>query len=169
MQVYDGSCFSPIQIVVSQEIPNYQSEILKLTAGCSVIIKGTLVPSQGKGQAFEIQAAEVIVCGFVEDPDSYPIQPKAHSYEYLREVAHLRARTNTFGAVARVRHTAASAIHRFFDQEGFYWLPTPIITASDCEGAGELFRVSTLDMLNLPRTEKVKLIFQKIFLAKNLI
>ena len=110
-----------------------------------MIARGTLVQSQGKGQAFEIQADEVEVLGLVDDPDTYPIQPKQHTLEFLREVAHLRPRTNTFGAVTRVRHTAAQAIHRFFHEQGFFWVNTPIITASDAEGAGQMFRVSTLD------------------------
>ena len=126
--------------------------MLHLTAGCSVVCRGTLVKSQGKGQAFEIQADEVQVLGFVDDPDTYPIQPKQHTLEFLRDVAHLRARTNTFGAITRVRHRAAQAVHRFFDEEGFFWVNTPIITASDAEGAGQMFRVSTLDAVNPPRT-----------------
>ena len=125
-----------------------------LTAGCAVIATGTLVPSQGKGQSFEIQATKVEVVGWVDDPETYPIQPKAHTMEYLREVAHLRPRTNTFGAVARVRDCIAKAIHRYFHERGFFWINTPIITASDAEGAGQMFRVSTLDMVNLPRNGK---------------
>lgn len=166
VQIYDGSCFHPIQAVVPNSLSNYESEVLKLTAGCSVKVSGRLVRSQGKGQAFEIQAEQVEVLGFVEDPDTYPIQPKAHTYEYLREVAHLRARTNTFGAVARVRHVVAHAIHQYFNQLQFNWLPTPIITASDCEGAGELFRVSTLDLLNLPKTPQGQVDFQQDFFGK---
>lgn len=166
IQLYDGSCYSPIQVVVPSGLSNYVTDILKLTAGCSVSVRGQLVPSQGQGQSVEIQAEAVEVLGFVEDPDSYPIQPKAHSYEYLREVAHLRSRTNTFGAVARVRHAAAKAIHEFFHRHSFFWLPTPIITASDCEGAGELFRVSTLDLARLPRTENHHIDFAQDFFGK---
>jgi len=150
LHLHDGSLFNPIQIVIPSELSNYQSEVLKLTAGCSVIATGKLVESQGRGQRFEIQAEKVEVVGWVDDPDTYPIQPKHHTLEYLREVGHLRARTNTIGAVTRVRHTVANAIHRFFHDRGFLWLPTPIITANDCEGAGEMFRVSTLDLANLP-------------------
>jgi asparaginyl-tRNA synthetase len=117
-----------------------------------VVATGTLAESMGKGQAVEIQATDLRVVGWVDDPETYPIQPKAHSFEYLREVAHLRPRTNTFGAVTRVRHTLAMAVHRFFHEHGFYWIHTPIITTSDAEGAGEMFRVSTLDLANPPRT-----------------
>ncbi|MEM1243797.1 MAG: asparagine--tRNA ligase [Pseudomonadota bacterium] len=166
LAIHDGSCFAPIQVVVNNTIANYQTEILKLTAGCSVIISGKLVASQGKGQQFEIQAETVKVLGWVEDPDSYPISPKHHTLEYLRDVAHLRARTNTFGAIARIRHCVAHAIHQFFHEQGFLWLPTPIITASDCEGAGELFRVSTLDLANLPKTDHEKINFNEDFFAK---
>ena len=123
----------------------------KLTAGCAVEATGTIVPSPAKGQPFEMQASAIQVIGWVDDPDTYPIQPKPHTLEFLREVAHLRPRTNVIGAATRVRHTLAQAIHRFFDQHGFFWVNTPIITASDAEGAGELFRVSTLDLANLPR------------------
>jgi asparaginyl-tRNA synthetase len=166
INVSDGSTFDPIQVVAPNSLPNYEKEVLHLTAGCSVMCRGTLVKSQGKGQAFEVQADEVTVLGFVEDPDTYPIQPKQHTLEFLREVAHLRPRTNTFGAITRVRHTAAQAIHRFFHEEGFFWVNTPIITASDAEGAGQMFRVSTLDIANLPRTEGGKIDWSKDFFGK---
>jgi asparaginyl-tRNA synthetase len=166
INVSDGSTFDPIQVVAPNSLPNYEKEVLHLTAGCSVVCRGTLVKSQGKGQAFEVQADEVTVLGFVEDPDTYPIQPKQHTLEFLREVAHLRPRTNTFGAITRVRHTAAQAIHRFFHEEGFFWVNTPIITASDAEGAGQMFRVSTLDIANLPRTEGGKIDWSKDFFGK---
>jgi asparaginyl-tRNA synthetase len=152
VNVSDGSCFDPIQIVAPAALPNYAGDVQRLTAGCAVIATGVLVPSQGKGQALEIQASRIEVVGWVEDPETYPIQPKAHTMEYLREVAHLRPRTNTFGAVARVRDCLAQAVHRYFHERGFFWVNTPIITASDCEGAGQMFRVSTLDLVNLPRT-----------------
>ncbi len=166
LHVHDGSCFDPIQAVAPSALANYQADVLRLTAGCSVEIDGTLVPSEGKGQRFEIKAASIRVVGWVEDPDTYPISPKRHTYEYLREVAHLRPRTNTFGAVARVRHTLAQAIHRFYHERGYYWVHTPIITASDTEGAGELFRVSTLDLMNLPRTEDGRIDFTQDFFGK---
>src|SRR5262249_48676313 len=132
--------------------PNYASDIQRLTAGCALEATGAIVPSPAKGQPFEMQAHSVRVIGWVDDPDTYPIQPKPHTLEFLREVAHLRPRTNVIGAVTRVRHTIAQAIHRFFAERGFCWVNTPIITSSDAEGAGELFRVSTLDLANLPRT-----------------
>ncbi len=148
----DGSCFAPIQLVAPGALGNYESEIQKLTSGCAIVAEGELVASAGAGQSVEIAVSSLRVVGWVDDPDRYPITPKPHTFEYLREVAHLRPRTNTFGAMARVRHCMAMAIHRFFHERGFYWIHTPIITASDAEGAGELFRVSTLDLANLPRT-----------------
>lgn len=162
----DGSCFAPIQIVANNTLANYDSEILHLTAGCSINVSGSVVRSQGKDQGFEIQAQRIEVIGWVENPESYPISPKHHSMEYLRTVAHLRPRTNTFGAVTRLRHHLAQAIHRFFSEQGFYWVNTPIITASDCEGAGELFRVSTLDLNNLPRNEQQQIDYSKDFFGK---
>ena len=152
LAVHDGSTFPPLQVVAPAALPNYESEILHVTTGCAVRVSGVLAESQGKGQTVELVADAITVVGWVEDPDTYPIQPKQHSFEYLREVAHLRPRTNTFGAMARVRHALAMAIHEWFDLNGYSWIHTPIITASDAEGAGELFRVSTLDMTNLPRT-----------------
>ncbi len=162
----DGSCFAPIQIVAPASLANYDTEVKHLTAGCGVIATGTLTASQGAGQAFEIQASHIEVTGFVEDPETYPIQPKAHSLEFLREVAHLRPRTNLFGAVTRIRHCLAQAVHRFFHERGFYWISTPIITTSDAEGAGEMFRVSTLDLANLPRTDKGAVDFSRDFFGK---
>ena len=162
----DGSCFAPIQIVASATLGNYESEIRRLSAGCALRASGTLSPSQGQGQAFEIQASAIEVTGSVDDPETYPIQPKAHSLEFLREVAHLRPRTNLIGAVARVRHTAMSAIHRYLGEQGFFWVNTPIITTSDAEGAGQMFRVSTLDLANLPRTPAGDIDFGKDFFGK---
>ena len=146
--VHDGSCFDPLQVVARSSLPNYEAEVLRITTGCSVVATGTLVESKGAGQTVEIQADTVAVVGWVDDPETYPLAPKQHSFEYLREVAHLRARTNTFGAITRVRHCLAMAAHRFFDERGFFWVHTPIITANDAEGAGAMFRVSTLDRLN---------------------
>src|SRR3981189_585214 len=162
----DGSSFHPVQVVAANTLPNYSQEILKLTAGCAVEATGNIVPSPAKGQPFEMQASALKVIGWVDDPDPYPIQPKAHSLEFLREVAHLRPRTNVIGAATRVRHTVAKAIHQFFDQNGFVWVNTPIITASDAEGAGALFRVSTLDLANLPRTSEGKVDFAKDFFGR---
>lgn len=166
LAVYDGSCFDPIQAVVPNELENYESEVLKLTAGCSVEVTGIVVASPGKGQQFELQATKVEVVGWVEDPDSYPMAAKRHSIEYLREVAHLRPRTNVIGAVARVRNCLSQAIHRFYHENGFNWIAAPLITASDTEGAGEMFRVSTLDMENLPLTDKGAVDYSKDFFGK---
>ncbi|WP_174870457.1 asparagine--tRNA ligase [Pectobacterium polaris] len=164
--VYDGSCFNPLQAVVNNNLSNYQDDVLRLTTGCSVEITGNVVASPGEGQSFELQATNVNVVGWVDDPDTYPMAAKRHSIEYLREVAHLRPRTNLIGAVARVRHTLAQAIHRFFHENGYFWVSTPLITASDTEGAGEMFRVSTLDLENLPRTEQGKVDFSEDFFGK---
>lgn len=164
--VYDGSCFNPLQAVVNNNLSNYQDDVLRLTTGCSVEITGNVVASPGEGQSFELQATNVNVVGWVDDPDTYPMAAKRHSIEYLREVAHLRPRTNLIGAVARVRHTLAQAIHRFFHENGYFWVSTPLITASDTEGAGEMFRVSTLDLENLPRTQQGKVDFSEDFFGK---
>ncbi|MGK2960139.1 MAG: asparagine--tRNA ligase [Candidatus Malihini olakiniferum] len=164
--VYDGSCFNPLQVVVNNNLPNYQNDVLKLTTGCSVIVTGKVIVSLGEGQSFEIQATAVEVVGLVDDPNTYPIAAKRHSIEYLREFAHLRPRTNLIGAVARVRHTLAQAIHRFFHENGYFWVSTPLITASDAEGAGEMFQVSTLDLENLPRTDAGKVDFSEDFFGK---
>ncbi|PYE34383.1 asparaginyl-tRNA synthetase [Idiomarina fontislapidosi] len=166
INIHDGSCFDAIQAVVPAELPNYESEVLKLTTGCSVAITGVVVESQGKGQSFELQATGVKVYGWVEDPDTYPMAPKRHSMEYLREYAHLRPRTNVTGAVMRVRNTLSQAIHRFFHEQGYLWVSTPIITTSDCEGAGEMFRVSTLDLMNVPKTEQGNVDFSQDFFGK---
>lgn len=154
INLHDGSCFDGIQIVADGALPNYESDVLKLGAGCSITVSGEIVASQGKEQAVEVKAHAIEVMGWVDDPETYPIAKKRHTFEYLRTVAHLRPRTNTFGAIARIRNSASQAIHRYFHERNFYWVNTPIITASDCEGAGEMFRVSTLDLLNLPKGEK---------------
>ena len=166
VHVSDGSCFHPVQVVAPNTLANYTAEVTRLTAGCAVEATGTIVPSPAKGQPFEMQASGIKVVGWVEDPDTYPIQPKPHTMEYLREVAHLRPRTNVIGATTRVRHTISQAIHRFFHEHGFLWVNTPIITASDAEGAGELFRVSTLDLANLPRTPEGKVDYAQDFFGR---
>ena len=166
IHLHDGSCFDPIQVVAQAALPNYESEIKKLTSGCSVIATGTLAASQGQGQSVEMQAETVEVVGWVDDPEAYPIQQKKTSFEYLRDVAHLRPRTNTLGAIARVRHALSMAIHRYFHEHGFFWVHTPIVTASDAEGAGEMFRVSTLDLANLPRTPDGKIDFTQDFFGR---
>jgi asparaginyl-tRNA synthetase len=142
--INDGSCLAGIQVVADSSLPNYQGEVVHLAAGCSVIVTGRLVASRGKGQRVEVQAREVRLVGGAE-ATTYPIQQKRHTFEFLRTQAHLRARTNTFAAVARVRSAMSAAIHEFFQSRGFLYVHTPIITASDCEGAGQLFRVTALD------------------------
>src|SRR5512136_3453936 len=164
--VHDGTCQDPIQVVVRSNLENYQTDIQRLSTGCAVEVDGALAASQGKGQAVELLASAVRVVGWVDDPDSYPVSAKRHTFEYLREVAHLRVRTNTFGGVARVRHTLAVALHRFFDERDYFYVHTPIITASDCEGAGQMFRVSTLDLMNLPRTATGAVDFGQDFFGK---
>jgi asparaginyl-tRNA synthetase len=151
VQLSDGSCLDTLQLVVPESLPNYRSEVLELSAGCSLVVGGMLVKSEGKGQTIELAVERLEVLGWVQDKDHYPIQPKRHSLEFLREQAHLRPRTNTFAAMARLRDALSARIHQFFRNAGFLWVHTPIITASDCEGAGERFRVSTLDWTNLPR------------------
>jgi asparaginyl-tRNA synthetase len=166
LAVHDGSCFDPLQVVAPAELANYQSDVLRITTGCAVRVTGELVASQGKGQSVELRAETVEVVGWVDDPDHYPMQPKRHTMEYLREVAHLRPRTNVIGAVTRVRHTLAQAMHRFFHDNGFFWIHTPIITASDAEGAGQMFRVSTLDAANPPRTPDGRIDFDQDFFGR---
>ena len=151
VQVNDGSTLRDLQIVVGEDSPFY-SVANSLNTGCSVSVIGDVVESQGKGQRFEIQAKEVELVGTAE-PETYPLQKKRHTPEFLREIAHLRPRTNTFGAMARVRNAVAYAIHSFFQERGFQYIQTPIITASDAEGAGSMFRVTTLDLENLPRLD----------------
>ena len=151
LEVNDGSCLSNIQVIADADLENYQQEVLKLSAGCSVTVEGEVKASGGK-QETEIHASKVIVHGWA-DPELFPLQKKRHSFEKLREWAHLRPRTNTFGAVTRVRNAISRAIHDFFQQEEFLYIQTPIITSSDCEGAGEMFKVTTLDLDNLPRQQ----------------
>tara|TARA_B100000029_G_scaffold513171_1_gene611907 strand:- start:1920 stop:3344 length:1425 start_codon:yes stop_codon:yes gene_type:complete len=166
LQLHDGSCFDSAQVVVPGELVNYATEVQYLTAGCSLIAEGEVVESEGKGQSVELLASRIEPVGMVDDPETYPMPAKRHTFEYLREQAHLRVRTNAFSAMARVRHCLANAIHRFFHENGFYWVHTPIITGSDCEGAGEMFRVSALDLENLPRTENGNVDFAQDFFGK---
>lgn len=163
--LHDGSCFDPVQVVVLNNLDNY-ADVQRLTAGCAVTATGRLKESQGKGQALEIEATAIEVNGWVENPDTYPMAAKRHSIEYLREHAHLRPRTNVIGAVARVRNCLSQAIHRFFHEHGYFWISTPILTASDTEGAGEMFRVSTLDMMNLPRDDEGNVDYTEDFFGK---
>jgi len=166
LALYDGSCFDALQIIVDQSLPNYQNDVLSISAGFALEVSGTLVASQGKGQTVELQATSVTIIGTVDDPEQYPIAKKRHTFEYLRQVAHLRPRTNAFGAISRVRTTLSSAIHRYFKQHRFHWVNTPLITTSDCEGAGELFRVSTLNAKNPPLNDAGQVDFDKDFFAR---
>jgi len=160
----DGSTINNIQVVV--DVPNFDEETLKLiTTGAGISVTGKLVQSMGKGQSVEIQASEVIVYG-TADPETYPLQKKGHSMEFLREIAHLRPRTNTFGAVLRIRHSLAYAIHKYFNDNGFYYLHTPIVTGSDAEGAGQMFRVTTLDAKNPPLLENGEVDYKEDFFGK---
>ena len=163
--LHDGSCFDPVQVIALNSLSNY-ADIQRLTAGCSLAVTGTVKESQGQGQALEIDATDVEIVGWVENPDTYPMAAKRHSIEYLREYAHLRPRTNVIGAVTRVRNCLSQAIHRFFHDKGYYWISTPILTASDTEGAGEMFRVSTLDMMNLPLDDKGNVDYSEDFFGK---
>src|SRR5437016_5966404 len=152
LELNDGSCFGNVQVVADGKLPNYESEVKKLNAGASISVAGEVRASPAQGQPTEVHAQSVTVHGWA-DPETYALQKKRHSFEFLRTLAHLRPRTNTFGAVARVRNCICRSIHEFFQEQGFLYVHPPIITASDCEGAGKMFRVSTLDLANLPRKE----------------
>ena len=160
----DGSTIKNIQVVV--DLANFDEEALKpITTGASLCVVGKLVESMGKGQSAEIQAEKVEIYG-TADPEQYPLQKKGHSLEFLREIAHLRPRTNTFGAVLRIRHHMAYAIHKYYNDHGFFYLHTPLITASDCEGAGAMFQVTTLDLNDIPRNEEGKIDYTQDFFGK---
>lgn len=160
----DGSTIKTIQVVVDYESMD-PSLLKKITTGAAIGAVGTVIESQGRGQSIEIKASDVEIYGEA-NPETYPLQPKRHSLEFLREIAHLRFRTNTFGAVFRVRHAISFAIHQFFNEEGFVYLHTPIITASDAEGAGEMFHVTTLDLHDIPKDDEGKIDFKQDFFAK---
>ncbi|MEM7475667.1 MAG: asparagine--tRNA ligase [Planctomycetota bacterium] len=151
IEINDGSCFANLQIIADSDLENYSFEITSLSVGSSIVASGTLKASEGKGQATELQATSLRLVG--DAPSDYPLQKKRHSFEKLREWAHLRPRTNSFGAVARVRNQLAYSVHQFFQEDGFYYVHTPIITASDCEGAGQMFRVTTLSADKPPMNE----------------
>lgn len=160
----DGSTINNIQIVI--DIANFdENQIKNITTGASISVNGTLVKSMGKGQSVEIRAKEIEIYG-TADPETYPLQKKGHTLEFLREIAHLRFRTNTFGAIFRIRHAMSFAVHKYFNDRNFYYLHTPIVTGSDAEGAGEMFRVSTLDMENPPKTDDGKIDFSEDFFGK---
>ncbi|MGL5074606.1 MAG: OB-fold nucleic acid binding domain-containing protein, partial [Waterburya sp.] len=153
VEVNDGSSITGLQAVLDANLPNYEELLKQLATGAAVAIVGKLVESPGKGQKIEMKAESVTVYG-TADPETYPLQKKRHSFEFLRTISHLRSRTNTLGAVFRVRNACATAIHQFFQEKDFLWIHSPIITASDCEGAGELFTVTSLDLNNLPRNDQ---------------
>jgi asparaginyl-tRNA synthetase len=152
LEVNDGSSLSSLQIIADGKLPNYKDEVCALQTGCSIKVSGLLAASPGKGQRVELQAEKIEVVGWA-DPAVYPLQKKRHSFEFLRSIAHLRPRTNTFGAVARLRNAMSYAIHTFFQERGFIYIHTPIITGSDCEGAGEMFRVTKLDLDQVPKKD----------------
>ena len=162
IEVNDGSTLANLQVVLNLDLPDYETLLKQLNTGASAEVTGLLVSSQGKGQRIELQAQTVKVYGEA-DPDTYPLQKKRHSFEFLRTIGHLRARTNSFGAVFRVRNACANAIHQFFQERGFLWVHTPIITRSDCEGAGELFTVTSLDLKQLPRTKTQEIDYTQDF------
>ncbi|QZZ21043.1 asparagine--tRNA ligase [Leptothermofonsia sichuanensis E412] len=165
VEVNDGSSMAGLQVVVNQDVPGYAEAIKRVNTGASVEMAGTLVESPAKGQRIELKASSITVYGEA-DPETYPLQKKRHSFEFLREIAHLRSRTNTLGAVFRVRNAASTAIHQFFQERGFIWVHTPVISASDCEGAGEMFTVTNLDLKQVPLTEDNTVDFSKDFFGK---
>jgi len=165
LEFNDGSSLANLQIVVEPTVPGYEASLARLGTGAAAIVTGTLVPSLGKNQRIEMKATALEVVGEV-DGETYPLQKKRHSFEFLRTIAHLRSRTNSLGAVFRVRNACASAIHRFFQERGFLWVHTPIISTSDCEGAGELFTVTGLDLENPPRGEDQKIDFSQDFFGQ---
>ncbi len=161
--VSDGSCFDTIQVIAETNLPNYNEEVIRLTKDCAIIVDGVIVESPGSGQAIEIKVNTLKVLGWVENPDTYPVSPKRHTVEYLREVAHLRVRTNLIASIARVRNSVSYLIHEFLNKNGFYWIHTPIITTSDCEGGCDLFKVTSLDLQNLPKNEQGKIDYRQDF------
>ncbi len=164
LEVSDGSCFAGLQVIAAPELDNFEAQLRHLQTGCAVAATGELIDSPGKGQRFELQARRIELIGAVDG--DYPLQKKRHSFEFLRTLAHLRPRTNTLGAVFRVRNAAAMAIHEFFQERGFVLLHSPIITSSDAEGAGQMFRVSTLDAGNPPRDENAAVDFKRDFFGR---
>lgn len=161
----DGSCFDTIQVVAENKLANYE-DIIRLTKDCSIIAKGKVVASLGEGQAVEILADTIEIIGWVENPDSYPVSPKRHTVEYLREVAHLRPRTNLIAAATRIRNTVSYAVHEYLQKNGFFWIHTPLITGADAEGAGELFQVTGFDLNNIPRDDKGRIDYKRDFFGR---
>src|SRR5262245_23918305 len=165
IEINDGSCFGNVQVIAESSLPNYQSEVLHLGVGASVTVEGPVQASPAKGQATELRATRVVIHGGA-DPAKYPLQKKGHSMEFLREIAHLRPRSNTFGAVMRIRHQVCRSIHEFYWDNGFYYIHPPIITSSDAEGAGQMFRVTTFDVARPPRNEQGEIDFSKDFFGR---
>ncbi len=165
LEINDGSCLANLQVVLQADLAGYEQIIKSINTGAAIEITGRLVASQGKGQRIEMQAQQIVVFGDA-DPETYPLQKKRHSFEFLRSIAHLRSRTNTLGAVFRVRNACATAVHQFFQERGFLWIHTPIITANDCEGAGELFTVTNLNLENPPRTPTQQVDFSQDFFGR---
>ena len=165
VDINDGSCMANIQVVIDKDVPDYATILKQINTGASIEIVGELVESPAKGQRVEVKASQVKVYGEA-DPETYPLQKKRHSFEFLREIGHLRSRTNTLSAVFRVRNACATAVHQFFQERGFLWVHTPIISASDCEGAGEMFNVTTLNLKNVPLTLEKEIDYSKDFFGK---
>ncbi|MDB9494137.1 asparagine--tRNA ligase [Spirulina major CS-329] len=165
MEVNDGSALANLQVVIDGSFPDYEAVLKQITIGASVAVSGRLKASEGKGQRIELLPESLDVVGG-SDPETYPLQKKRHSFEFLREIGHLRSRTNTLGAVFRVRNACARAIHDFFQTQGFLWVHTPLITTNDCEGAGELFHVTNFDLGNVPKTDKGAIDFSQDFFGK---
>ncbi|MBN8563232.1 MAG: asparagine--tRNA ligase [Leptolyngbya sp. UWPOB_LEPTO1] len=165
IEVNDGSSMAGLQVVINQDVPDYEASLKRISTGASVEVSGVLVPSPGKGQRIELKAESVKVYGEA-DPETYPLQKKRHSFEFLREIGHLRSRTNTLGAVFRVRNACATAIHQFFQERGFLWVHTPVITASDCEGAGEMFAVTSLNLKQPPLNDQKEIDYSQDFFGK---
>jgi asparaginyl-tRNA synthetase len=164
IELNDGSSLKNVQIIAQDSLPNY-ADVQRLTTGASITVRGKLVASQGKGQSWEVIADELTIVGASDD--TYPLQKKGHTPEFLREISHLRPRSNLFGSVFRVRSRLAFAIHQFFQERGFVYVHTPIITGSDCEGAGELFRITTIDPTNPPRTQDGRIDYAQDFFARS--
>ncbi len=165
IEVNDGSSMAGLQVVINQDVSDYEASLKRISTGASVEVSGVLVPSPGKGQRIELKAESVKVYGEA-DPETYPLQKKRHSFEFLREIGHLRSRTNTLGAVFRVRNACATAIHQFFQERGFLWVHTPVITASDCEGAGEMFAVTSLNLKQPPLNDQKEIDYSQDFFGK---
>jgi asparaginyl-tRNA synthetase len=165
LEINDGSSLANLQAIVNCDMPEYESILKQLNTGSSVAASGVLVASQGKGQKIELKVTKIEIFGDC-DPETYPLQKKRHSFDFLRTISHLRPRTNTFGAVLRVRNACATAIHQFFQERGFIWIHAPIITASDCEGAGEMFAVTNFDLNNVPKNDRGETDYSQDFFGK---